>query len=349
MPSSIVLVTRPEFIRGEPVFASATAVTCVVAPSDENDLARAVAEHQARHVVVGGQPYRDALYSSLAAGNVLARYGVGHDGIDKVRATNAGILCTNTPAVLDQSVAELVMLMISAAARRLLTIGAAMREGIWAPRPGVELRGKTLTIVGAGRIGRAVARIASRGYEMRVIGCRRSGTAPKAVDDAFDLETDDFHAAVREADFVSLHMPATPENRHFVNRERLAALREHAWLINTARGAVIDEAALYDALIDRTIGGAALDVFDREPYEPVDRSRDLRTLPNVILTPHVGSTTPEASLAMAERVLQNIALAEAGRFEAMDLLNPEVLDRGPGPGAEAGGRRPGAGGLRSDE
>ena len=346
MSSSIALVTKPEFIRGEPVFASATAITCVVAPSDEDALAKAVVEHRAVHVVVGGLPYRDALYSTMAAGSVLARYGVGHDGIDKVRATSAGILCTNTPAVLDQSVAELTMLMISAAARRLLTIGTAMREGVWAPRPGVELRGKTLAIIGAGRIGRAVARIASRGYEMRVIGCRRSGTASKTTGDrAFDLETDDFQAAVSEADFVSLHMPATPENRHFIDRERLAAFREHAWLINTARGAVVDEAALHDALIGRTIGGAALDVFDREPYEPVDPARDLRTLPNVILTPHVGSTTPEASLAMAERVLQNIVLAEAGTFEAMDLLNPEVLSRGPGAGGR--GQRPGV--LRSDE
>ena len=116
-----------------------------------------------------------------------------------------------------------------------------------------------------------------------------------------------------------------PANAHFINRERLALFQPHAWLINTARGAVVDEVALYDALVEQRLGGAALDVFDREPYQPVDPRRDLRTLPNVILTPHVGSTTPEANRGMAERAVQNIVWAEEKAFARMDLLNPDVL------------------------
>ena len=128
-----------------------------------------------------------------------------------------------------------------------------------------------------------------------------------------------------EADFVSLHLSASPDNVHFVNRERLAHLGERAWLINTARGSVVDEAALFAALSERRLGGAALDVFAREPYVPVEGSGDLRALANVILTPHVGSNTVEANRRMAERALQNIVLAEAGAFARMDLINPEVL------------------------
>ena len=131
--------------------------------------------------------------------------------------------------------------------------------------------------------------------------------------------------ALRQADFVSLLIPGVPENAHYINRERLAMMQSHAWLINTARGAVVDEVALYDALLEKKIGGAALDVFDREPYQPADAGRDLRTLPNVILTPHVGSTTPEANRGMAERAVQNLVLAEAREFGKMDLLNPDVL------------------------
>ncbi len=155
-----------------------------------------------------------------------------------------------------------------------------MQDGQWTPKEGTELRGKTLTMIGAGRIGRAVARIARRGYEMRAIGYRRPGSTAQAGDD-FDLMTDDLREALGAADFVSLLIPASPENAHFINRERLSWLRPEAWLINTARGMVVDEIALYDALASNAIRGAAMDVFDREPYVPADPARDFRTLSNV--------------------------------------------------------------------
>ena len=326
MSASIVLVTEPEYRRGEMVFSSSARFTFIPAPAEEAALVRTIAEAGARHVIIGGQPYRDALYAALPRGSVVARFGVGHEWVDKAKATASGLLCTNTPSVLDQSVAELTFLLIAAAARRLTAIAGAMRDGQWTPQLGMELQGKTLTIVGAGRIGQAVARIAKRGFEMRVIGCRRKGsTAPMPAGGDFDLVTDDPGEALRQADFVSLLIPGVPANAHFINRERLSSMQSHAWLINTARGAVVDEVALYDALAERRIGGAALDVFDREPYQPVDPGRDLRTLPNVILTPHVGSTTPEANRGMAERAVQNIVLGEAGEFMRMDLLNPEVV------------------------
>jgi phosphoglycerate dehydrogenase-like enzyme len=324
--SSIVLVTDPEYRRGEMVFTSSTRFTFKPAPPEEAGLVQTIADTGARHVIIGGQPYREALYGALPRGSVIARFGVGHEWVDKAKATASGLLCTNTPSVLDQSVAELTFLLLSAAARRLTTIADSMRSGQWAPVLGSELYGKTLTIVGAGRIGSAVARIAKRGFDMRVVGCRRKGSSsPMPSGSDFDLVTDDTAEALGQADFVSLLIPGVPENAHFINRERLAMMQPHAWLINTARGAVVDEMALYDALAANRLGGAALDVFDREPYQPADPNRDLRTLPNVILTPHVGSTTPEANRGMAERAVQNLVLAEAREFGKMDLLNPEVL------------------------
>ena len=119
---------------------------------------------------------------------------------------------------------------------------------------------------------------------MHTIGFRR--TIPKDQT-SFDSVTTDFATAVRDADFVSLHINAEPANSQFLNRARLAQIPPRAWLINTARGSVVDEVALYDALVERRLAGAALDVFDREPYVPVDASHDLRTLPNVVLAPHV--------------------------------------------------------------
>jgi phosphoglycerate dehydrogenase-like enzyme len=322
----IVVVTEPEYRRGEPVFASATELTCVVAPPSEDALVEAIRRTGARHAVVGSVPYRDGLYKTLARGAVLARFGVGHESIDKAKATAAGLFCTNTPDVLHQSVAELTMMMIGAAARHLLPVAGAMREGRWSPRQGVELEGKTLAIVGCGQIGRAVARIAAAGYGMRVVGYRRRAGPDGGPLEHFERLTSDLRAAVGDADFVSLHIPGSAENAGFFDRHRLSLLPERAWLINTARGAIVDEGALFDALASRRIAGAALDVFEREPYQPRDASRDLRSLADVVLIPHIGSNTAEANRRMAARALRNIVLAEAGALAQLDLLNPEVME-----------------------
>jgi lactate dehydrogenase-like 2-hydroxyacid dehydrogenase len=327
----LVLVTEPEFRRAERVFSTVSDLHCRPVPSGEKELAAAIQETGVRHVVVGGVIYRDALYASLPKGGVLARFGVGFDGLDLVKATAAGLLCTNTPDVLTQSTAELAILLMMASARRLIALDTAVRQSGWRASEGTELFGKTLAVVGCGRIGRATARIASTAFQMRVIGYRRRShdTRPVEHSSSFDAETDDFATAVRTADFVTLHIPASPENAHFIDRERVQMMQTHAWLINTARGSVVDEVALYNALVEGRLGGAALDVFEREPYVPVDPARDLRTLTNVVLTPHVGSHTADANRQMAERALQNIRLAQTGDFSTMDLINPEVLNLTP--------------------
>lgn len=306
----VVAVGRALFGKAEAVFMSTPGIRSVLAPDEEAAMARVIHDEGAWAAVVGTRPYVDALYTALPRGGVIARFGVGHDGIDKARATRHGLLCTNTPEVLDQSVAELAMLLILAAARHLVGMAADTRAGLWQPRTGTELQGRTLAVIGCGRIGSALTRIASNGFGMDV---RCAG------------RTDDLESTVRDADFVSLHIPATPENRHFLDRERLAMLAPHAWVINTARGAVIDENALYDALREGRIGGAALDVFHNEPYVPPDAGRDLRTLGNVILLPHVGSNTAAAGERIASRALENVLQAARGNFTGMDLVNPEVL------------------------
>ena len=326
MPS-IVVVSESVFGKGQEVFTSSPRFTCVLAPDDEPGLVRAIRESGAAHAVLGHRRYEGALYSAFPRGRVLARFGVGHDGIDKAKATAAGLLCTNTPGTLDDSVAELAMLMIAAAARHLTTHAGAMRRGEWMPILGTELRHRTLAVIGSGRIGSALARIAGLGYGMRVIGYTRSPSSAPAAE-GYAMFTADFATAVADADFVSLHIGATPENAHFIGREQLAMMRDRAWLINTARGAVVDERELYTALGEGRLAGAALDVFDQEPYAPIDLAHDLRALPNVILTPHVGSHTSDANRRMAATALRNIELAEDGRFDAMSLLNPEVLESG---------------------
>jgi len=320
----VIVVSESVFHKAEDVFTSATRFQCVMAPDDEEGLVRAIRESGAVHAILGHRKYEDALYAAFPRGRVLARFGVGHDGLDKVKATRAGLLCTNTPGTLDDSVAELAMVLIGAAARHLVAHADAMRQGEWRPILGTELRGRTLAIVGCGRIGSTLARIAGAGFGMRVVGYTRASRLAHEPAHYAEL-TPDFARAVGEADFVSLHIAATPENARFIDAGRLAMMPPRAWLVNTARGAVVDETALYDALQSRRIAGAALDVFDREPYEAVDAAHDLRTLSNVILAPHIGSNTPDANRRMAEAALRNVALGAEGRFAEMNLLNPEVL------------------------
>jgi lactate dehydrogenase-like 2-hydroxyacid dehydrogenase len=323
--NTIVLVTEPEYRKGQASYAAAHGLECVCAPEIESDLASAIRESHARYVIVGNRKYSGPLYDALPAGGVIARMGVGHDGVDKARATKARLYCTNTPGVLDQSVAEHAMLMIAAAARQLLPALASMTSGAWTAPAGRDLFGKRLAIIGCGGIGRAVARIAVVGYGMEVAGCTRPGAPAPAAPEHFQSVTNAFAVAVRGADFVSLHMPAKPENAGFINRERLAQMENRAWLVNTARGAVVDEAALFESLTSGGIAGAALDVFAQEPYVPAPGSGDLRALSNVILTPHVGSNTVESNRRMAERALQNIQFARARQFERMDVVNRDLL------------------------
>ena len=330
MPTeSIVIVGEGEYRKAENIFTTAPDMRCIPAPAAEDEFSAIVRSHGARYAVVGIQPYRDALYAVLPRGGVIARFGVGHDGIDKAKATAAGLLCTNTPGVLDESVAEHTLTLILAASRHFVPLASGLQASLWTAKMGSEISGKTLAIIGAGSIGKAVARIAAFGFGMHVVGCDRTSSLDEDAMRRSGIEsvTDDFAAAVREADYVSLHIPATVANARFINRERLALLAPQCWLINTARGAVVDENALFDALVSGQIRGAALDVFEREPYVPSDPARDLRTLDNVVLTPHMASNTVEANARMAQRALQNIALAQAGDFASMNLLNPEVLAR----------------------
>src|SRR5438093_391893 len=221
-----VLVTELEYRKAEGSFLSAPGLECLAAPDAEADLASAIREAHASYVVVGPGTYSGALYDALPAGGVIARFGVGHDGIDKAKATAAGLLCTNTPGVLNQSVAEHTMLLVAAAARTLIAVATSMARHVWDPAIGAELQGKTLAIIGCGGIGRAVARIAYLGYGMQVVGCTRPDAPPPTALEHFGEVTNDFGTAVRHADFVSLHMSASRDNLHWLNRERLAVRGE---------------------------------------------------------------------------------------------------------------------------
>jgi lactate dehydrogenase-like 2-hydroxyacid dehydrogenase len=324
-----VAVTEPEYRKAEGAFSQGVEAGChfVPVPAEERELAVELRQRRIQHVIVGVNSYRGPLYEALSPGGVIARFGVGHDGIDKGLATQRGLLCTNTPGVLDDSVAEHAIGLILALARHTPFLAARLIAGEWSPRVGVELTGKRLAVIGCGGIGRRVAQIAARGFGMKVVGLRKSQSQTPGLQEqfGFDRIVTDFGEAVTGADFVSLHLPGAPETHHYLNRSRIEKLPVGCFLINTARGTVVDEVALFDALAAGRIAGAALDVFEKEPYQPQAPEKDLRQLTNVIMMPHTGSSTREACERMAARAFRNIQLAAAGRYAEMDLLNPAVL------------------------
>ncbi len=230
---------------------------------------------------------------------VVCNYAVGFDNVDLDAAAARGIAVGRTPDVLTDATADLAMALLLAVARRLPEAAADAREGrwpTWEPQGwlGVELRDATLLVVGPGRIGTAVAeRAAGFGMEVRTVG-----------------RDDDLHAALAEADFVSLHAPLTEATHHLIDAGALAAMRPTAILVNTGRGGLVDQVALRHALVEGQIAGAGLDVTEPEPLPPED---PLFAAPNLLVLPHIGSATHTAREAMAERAVANLEAGLAGR------------------------------------
>ena len=245
---------------------------------------------------------------------LLANFGVGFNHIDTTAARTRGIAVSNTPDVLTDATADLAITLLLMVSRRAGEGERHVRAGAWTGwRPthmlGTQVSGKTLGLVGMGRIARAVAQRAHHGFGMRVI-YHDPFPPPPDVAAALGAESRErLEDVLRESDFVSLHCPATPETRHLMNRERLALMRPEAYLINTARGDVVDEAALIEAVRAKRIAGAGLDVFEREPQV----SEALLGMEQVVLLPHLGSATTETRVAMGMRAVENLRLFFDGK------------------------------------
>ncbi|MEW2547880.1 D-glycerate dehydrogenase [Streptomyces sp. NPDC047002] len=242
----------------------------------------------------------------------IGNFGVGFSNIDTEAARRHGITVTNTPGVLTDTTADTAMLLILMAARRAAEGEREARSGRWTGwRPthllGTDVTGATLGILGMGRIGRAVAHRAHFGFGMSVVHYDAGPPADPGIPGARRLAS--AREVLRTADFVSLHVPGGPENTHLVGAEGLAAMKPTAFLINTARGEVVDQRALAAALRAGTLAGAGLDVYEDEPHVP----EELRQLDNVVLLPHLGSATMGTRTAMGRLVLDNLSAYLEGR------------------------------------
>ncbi len=262
-----------------------------------------------------GEALRDPALNRL---KIISRWGVGYDSIDVPAATEQGIVIAYTPGLLDETVADYTFALLFAVARRVHESHLAMREGAWKRVWGHDVSGKTLGIVGCGRIGRAVARRAS-GFRLRVLGY---DVAPHPEAEALGIEFVSLDELLGESDFVTLHAALTSDNRRLISEPQLREMKTGAYLINAARGALVDEPALIRALEEGWIAGAALDAFTVEPLPADD---PLRQAPNLLLTSHQASygreTGREVSLVAAQAIIDLMN----GRPPAL-VVNPDVFE-----------------------
>jgi lactate dehydrogenase-like 2-hydroxyacid dehydrogenase len=244
----------------------------------------------------------------------VCNFAVGYDNIDLALCLERGVIVTNTPDAVTEGTADMTWALLLAAARRLEEASRYVRSGDYVARGplgmadflGADIAGRTLLIVGAGRIGKAVA-LRSLGWGMRILYTARSRhldfeQAP------LNAARTDLDAGLREADYISLHCPLTPETRGLINAQRLAQCKPTAVLINTARGPIVDEAALAEALASGRLRAAGIDVYEREP----EVHPRLKTLPNAVLTPHIGSASEGSRLQMTAMVSENLRAVLAG-------------------------------------
>jgi glyoxylate reductase len=265
---------------------------------------------------------RELLDAAGPSLRIVANVAVGFDNIDVPACTERNVAVTNTPGVLDETTADFAWTLLMAVARRLVEGDRMARSGAWTKWNldqlcGTDVWGKTLGIIGLGRIGRAVARRAS-GFRMRII-YNSTTRAPAEIENELHAEYMSRDAVFEQADFLSLHVPLNAATRGLVGPAEFAKMKRTAFLINTTRGPVVQEAALIDALERGLLAGAALDVFEREPLIPDGLRRD-----NVVLAPHLGSASVETRTRMALIAVENAVAFFAGK-RPPTILNPEAL------------------------
>jgi glyoxylate reductase len=318
-----VLATRPLFPAAQEILNASCDVDYWTKAEriSKEELFRRIADKEGL-VCLLTEKVDEELLAAAPKLRIAANVAVGYDNITVADCTKRGVAATNTPGVLDETTADFAWTLLMAVARRLGEGEALARSGKWKgwdldQLVGADVWGKTLGVIGFGRIGRAMARRAS-GFQMKVI-YTDAVRAPLDVERGYHAEYRDLSTLLREADFVSVHVPLLPETRGLFNAKTFAQMKPTSFLINTSRGPVVDEAALVQALESKTIAGAALDVYEKEPLITEGLKR-----PNVVLAPHIASASLETRTKMACMAAENVvAMFKGGK--PPNILNPEVL------------------------
>lgn len=325
MPKPKVIITRKFF--DEAIDLIKTVADVEIYPSEEDPIPRDILLDKVQDIDGLLPMLTDRVDQTLLDRGknlkVVSNYAVGYNNIDVTEATKHGVMVTNTPGVLTDTTADCAFMLLMAISRRLVEVDKFVREGkwvkAWGPKMllGSDITGKTLGIIGLGRIGKAMVPRA-KGFNMNILYHNRN---PDPEADELGVEYRSMDEILAESDYISLHVPLNDKTKHLIGEPELKKMKKTAYLINTARGPVVDEKALTKALKEHWIAGAGLDVLYEEP---TNTNNPLLELDNVIVAPHIGSATIETRLAMAMKAATNLTAALKGEHPP-DLLNPEVL------------------------
>jgi glyoxylate reductase len=323
MPKTKVLATRPLFPAAQTILNASCDVEYWTQPEriSKEELFARVKDKEGL-VCLLTEKVDEELLRTAPKLRIAANIAVGFDNFDLPACTKRGVVATNTPGVLDETTADFAWTLLMAVARRIGEAEQLARSGNWKgwdldQLVGTDVWGKTLGLVGFGRIGRAVARRAA-GFQMKVI-YSDAIRAPLDIEKDLKAQHCDFNTLLAEADFISLHVPLLPDTRGLMNAPRFFRMKPTAFLINTSRGPVVDEAALVHALESGKIAGAGLDVYENEPFIHPGLKR-----PNVVLAPHIASGSLETRTKMACIAAQNVVALFKGQ-RPPNMLNPDVL------------------------
>jgi glyoxylate reductase len=323
MPKPRVLATRPLFPAAQEILNATCDVDYWTNPEriSREELLRRVQDKEALVCLLTEKVDLDLLTAAPKL-RIASNVAVGFDNMDVAACSSRSVIATNTPGVLDETTADFAWTLLMAVARRIIEGEALARSGNWKgwdldQLVGTDVFGKTLGIVGFGRIGKAMARRAS-GFNMKVL-YSDAVRAPEAVERELRSEHRELGDLLVQSDFVSVHVPLLPETRGLFNAAHLSKMKSTAFLINTSRGPVVDEAALVQALEAGKIAGAALDVFEKEPSIHPGLKRS-----NVVLAPHIASASIETRTKMACMAAQNVVALFSGQ-RPPNMLNPEVF------------------------
>ena len=322
MPRPRVFATRPLFPAAQQILKADCEMEFWTPPEriSKEELLRRVADKDGL-VCLLTEKVNEELLRAAPKLRIAANVAVGFDNIDLAACTKRGVVATNTPGVLDETTADFAWTLMMTVARRVGEGEALARSGAWKgwdldQLVGTDVWGKTLGVVGFGRIGRAMARRAA-GFQMKVL-YSDAVQAPAEVESELKAEHRDLNALLAESDFVSVHVPLTEETRGLFNGGRMSRMKPTAFLINTSRGPVVDEAALVYALESGKLAGAALDVYEQEPFIHAGLKR-----PNVVLAPHIASASLETRTKMAVIAAENI-VTFFKKQKPPNMLNPEA-------------------------
>jgi D-3-phosphoglycerate dehydrogenase len=321
MAWKVLTSARAFWVSGQAAQAALEAAGCEVIPSHrpgpfpEEELIPILQGCDA--VIASSEPYNARVFAACPQLKLVARCGVGTDAVDMKAAAEAGVVATNTPGAMTEAVADYTFALMLGIARRLPESDALMRSGGWNEFRGILVYGKTLGLVGVGRIGQAVAQRA-KGFSMRILAYDPLLQASGKGDPAIEFVTLD--ELLAQSDYVSAHVPSLPETVKMFNAERFSRMKPTAYFINTARGTLVDEADLVAALENRVIAGAAIDVYAKEPC-PADSP--LRSAPNCVLTPHNAFNALESTIEMSRQSAQSVLDLMQGRLPD-NICNPAV-------------------------